>query len=381
MGIFKISRIVQSNWFHFYNLCTLPVSSRKASFSPRKCVECWSLEFFYRRKTFSRFGFESYLWRSKWPRSELFITCKNMIYSPSFKLIQSFHSITFHIIVGLMSRQKVWMRTLHTQGEYPMRRVTPCHGVLTVRMTPTCKQVGSDGACQPPLKPSTLAALLPNRNPSQHRKNLEDVLRLLGDLLDSANCQRQALHNVLDGYQQWGTRLKVSWEAASFTSSEYHWSPPKISSDCHTGHLGCERALTQLKCRENLTRIETSPTNNSSPKWEEKQASDLIDEPDRLFNNTYSTRFTTSWWQRTSAEWAPERPKHGTAANLETWAVRSLSWRNEASGKEANSRKFVEIENRKSTDQGIECTSSHRLPKQTKDGSRLRKWVSRASKC
>ena len=38
-----------------------------------------------------------------------------------------------------MSGQAVWTSTLHSQGEYPMRRVAPCHGVLTARMTSTAQ--------------------------------------------------------------------------------------------------------------------------------------------------------------------------------------------------------------------------------------------------
>ena len=30
-------------------------------------------------------------------------------------------------------------RTMHSQVEFPMRRVAPCHGVLTARTTPTAQ--------------------------------------------------------------------------------------------------------------------------------------------------------------------------------------------------------------------------------------------------
>ena len=38
-----------------------------------------------------------------------------------------------------MSGQAVWMSTLHSQGEYPVRRVAPCHGVLRARITSTAQ--------------------------------------------------------------------------------------------------------------------------------------------------------------------------------------------------------------------------------------------------
>ena len=41
--------------------------------------------------------------------------------------------------MNVISGQAVWMRTLHSQGEYPMWRVAPCLGVLPARMTPTAQ--------------------------------------------------------------------------------------------------------------------------------------------------------------------------------------------------------------------------------------------------
>ena len=36
-------------------------------------------------------------------------------------------------------RKKVWIGLCTPRGEFPMRRVAPCHGVLTARMTPTAQ--------------------------------------------------------------------------------------------------------------------------------------------------------------------------------------------------------------------------------------------------
>ena len=77
-----------------------------------------------------------------------------------------------------------------------MRRGAPCHGVLTARMTPTAQAGWKSWYVSAPIvtfydrliATQTSTDSYVCATPSQQRQKLEDVLRLLGDLLDSENC-------------------------------------------------------------------------------------------------------------------------------------------------------------------------------------------------
>ena len=210
-----------------------------------------------------------------------------------------------------MSGQAVWMRTLHSQGGYPMRREAPCHGALTARMTQLHRQVGSHGTCQPPLKPSTLAALLHNGLRSRQRPPRDSyVCATLSIPQEPGKCTptvgwlawQWKLHRASAAqrpwrlYQQWDTRLKVSWGSGQLhqqrvpliTSQNIapiwlpHWSPWVWTS--------CTLTQPQLKFRENVTGVETSPTNNSSP----KSLRETSTTPVRVISSTSQTRFPTT---------------------------------------------------------------------------------------
>ena len=131
--------------------------------------------------------------------------------------------------------------------ELPMRRVTPCHGVLTARTTPTAQAVWKSWYVSAPFVTFNARRIATQTStdsyvcatPFDSTRTWKMYSDCWVTCLTVETAEGQHCITSLTALSTVGHELKVSWAAGSCTSSEYHRTPPKISrrSVCHTGHI------------------------------------------------------------------------------------------------------------------------------------------------